>query len=109
MLIFVSYYEGFGLPVIEAQATGRAVVTSNIEPMNTISGGGACLVDPFDVNSIREGILKVINEEKYREELIEKGRDNVKQFHPARIAAAYEEIYNQLYADQDKTPVLSDL
>ena len=48
IIIFPSLYEGFGLPILEGQKAGRAVLTSNIPPMTEVAGGGACLVDPYD-------------------------------------------------------------
>ena len=56
ILSFVSTYEGFGMPIVEANAIGRVVVTSNVLSMPEVAGNAAHLVDPFDVNSIREGI-----------------------------------------------------
>ena len=54
MVVFASTYEGFGMPIIEGNATGRPVVTSNICSMPEVAGAAACLVDPFDCSSIRE-------------------------------------------------------
>ncbi|MFM7851415.1 MAG: glycosyltransferase, partial [Flammeovirgaceae bacterium] len=51
---FVSTYEGFGMPIVEANTVGRVVVTSNILSMPEVAGNAARLVDPFDVGSIRE-------------------------------------------------------
>lgn len=96
MLVFVSTFEGFGLPIIEAQATGRPVVTSNILSMPEVAGEAACLVDPFDVASIRGGILKIINDSLYRDELVMHGFENVKRFRPEIIAAQYADIYKEL-------------
>ncbi len=96
VLIFPSLYEGFGLPVIEAQAVGRPVITSNIEPMLSVAGDGACLVDPLDVSSIRSGIDKVMNSPDYRRDLIEKGLENVKRFQPSAIAEAYSAVYDRI-------------
>ena len=58
MLTLVSTEEGFGLPIIEANAIGRVVVTSNISSMPEVADGAACLVDPFQVSSIRSGIQR---------------------------------------------------
>ena len=96
MLVFASTYEGFGLPIVEAQAIGRPVVTSNILSMPEVSGGAACLVDPFDMKSIREGILKVIKVDSFRNELVRSGIENVVQFRPDIIAAKYANIYREL-------------
>ena len=61
---FPSLYEGFGMPIIEGQSIGRPVVTSNIEPMKSIAGGAAVLVEPSDYKSIRKGYeeaIKILN------------------------------------------------
>lgn len=96
MLVFASNYEGFGLPIIEAQATGRPVVTSNIAPMPEVAGCGACLVDPFDVSSLRSGILKVIENKEYRSRLIDCGLRNVERFSVESVSRKYAEIYRYL-------------
>ncbi len=69
----VSTYEGFGMPIIEGQAIGRAVIAGNVASMPEIAGDGACLVDPYDVPAIRTGILRIINDPEYRESLIARG------------------------------------
>lgn len=97
MLIFASTYEGFGLPIIEANAIGRPVVTSNILSMPEVAGDAACLVNPFDVNSIRTGILYVIQDESYREKLIKNGFKNIERFRPHAIAHQYVELYKELF------------
>lgn len=99
IISFCSTYEGFGLPVIEAQAVGRVVVTSNISPLREVAGGGAELVDPFDEMSIRAGFEKVILDARHREGLISIGQKNVQRFAPESIAAKYAELYEQVLAD----------
>ena len=101
LVAFVSTYEGFGLPIIEAQATGRPVVTSKILSMPEVAGNAACLVDPLDVESIRQGILKVWHEPDYRARLVAAGFENVKRFTPDAVAAQYAAIYREL-ADKAK-------
>lgn len=96
LVLFPSTYEGFGLPVAEAQQAGRPVVTSNISPMKEVAGGAACLVDPYDVASIRDGVLKVITDADYRRQLVEKGQVNVRRFGAAGIAREYEKIFQKL-------------
>jgi len=96
LVVFASLYEGFGLPIIEAQAVGRPVVTSNRCSMPEVAGGAACLVDPESVASIREGILKILHDEAYRESLVHKGFENVKRFAPEKISAQYAALYRAL-------------
>jgi len=96
LVVFASTYEGFGLPIVEAQAAGRPAITSNRCSMPEVAGDAACLVDPESAESIREGILKVLNDETYREDLIHKGFENVKRFAPEKISAQYAALYRAL-------------
>ena len=96
ILCFPSTYEGFGLPIIEAQTLGIPVLTSNLGAMKEVAGDGACLVNPFDVGEIRSGIQKIINENEFRNDLIRKGKSNIKRFHPEKIAKEYIRLYNQM-------------
>jgi glycosyltransferase involved in cell wall biosynthesis len=97
MVVFVSTYEGFGMPIIEANATGRPVVTSNIGPMPEVAGSAACLVDPFDCSSIRKGIVRVIGDADYSSHLVAEGFENVKRFQADVIAAQYAGLYREVY------------
>lgn len=97
LMAFVSTYEGFGMPILEAQATGRVVITSDVSSMPEVAGLGAHFVNPFEVSSIRNGILKVINDATYRDELIASGYENIRRYNPDRIAGMYEEIYHEVY------------
>ena len=97
MLVFVSTYEGFGMPIVEANAVGRPVITSNILSMPEVAGNAACLVDPFDVNEIRNGIVRIINDEKYRSELVENGYLNARRFESQNIAEQYALLYGEIY------------
>ncbi len=99
MVVFASLYEGFGLPILEAQATGRPVITSNISAMPEAAGDGALFVDPYSVESIREAVLRIKNEPQLREQLVRKGLENVERFRAAAVAARYAEIYRKLATD----------
>lgn len=100
MVVFVSTYEGFGLPIIEAQAVGRPVLTSNISSMPEVAGGGALLVDPFSIEEIRKGIKELIHNEELRKDLIAKGLENVKRFNPEEIARQYSNLYKTMQVEK---------
>jgi glycosyltransferase involved in cell wall biosynthesis len=93
---FPSEYEGFGMLIIEGQATGRVVVTSNIEPLIEISGGAVEFVNPNDVQSIRQAYINIINDKKRREKLIYDGLKNIERFSVNKIAKQYLELYKEL-------------
>jgi len=96
LLAFVSIYEGFGLPILEAQAFGRPVITSNLTSMPEVAGEGALLVDPFSVDDIRKGVLRLIQDRGLREKLIQEGLENVKRFDAERIAGEYAAVYEEV-------------
>jgi len=98
-LIFASLYEGFGLPIIEAQSVGRPVLTSNIWSMPEVAGEGALLVDPYCIESIREGVRTIINNEGYRNKNIEAGFKNIKRFSSKFIAMEYAKVYREVHND----------
>lgn len=96
ILLFPSTYEGFGLPVIEAQKAGRVVITSNISPMKEVAGNGAIFVDPTDLSSIKQAVIKIIKEEELRQQLIEDGFRNIVQYDASRVADKYKAIYDMM-------------
>jgi glycosyltransferase involved in cell wall biosynthesis len=96
ILAFCSTYEGFGLPVIEAQATGRVVLTSDIPVLREVAGDGACFVVPTDVDSIRQGLERLLRDPGYRQQLIEAGSKNAQRFTATAIAKRYAEVYISL-------------
>ncbi len=97
IVVFPSLYEGFGMPIIEAQATGRPVITSNISPMNWVAGeGSALLTDPLDAEELGNVIKRIIEDNGYREFLIEKGLTNVERFNLTKITDKYKSIYSDL-------------
>lgn len=98
IVMFASTYEGFGLPIVEAQSIGRPVITSNTWSMPEVAGDGACIVNPFDVASIRAGLKRVIEDDEYRRQLVEAGFANVQRFSPARAAEAYANLYRRVAA-----------
>jgi glycosyltransferase involved in cell wall biosynthesis len=99
MLLFASTYEGFGLPIIEAQATGRPVVTSTAGAMPEAAGGAACLVDPFDIQDIRRGVERVLGDPEYADDLVRRGRENAASYRAERIAEEYAGLYRRVAAE----------
>ena len=96
ILTFVSTYEGFGMPIIEANKIGRVVVTSNCSSMLEIANDSACLVDPLNIESIKSGIQRVIDDDNYRNSLIENGRINGLKYNLETIANSYLLLYNKI-------------
>ena len=78
--ILPSLWEGFGIPVIEAQACGVPVVVSNTSSLPEIVGDSAILINPEDIDSIADGIKKVLTDEKKRSDLVKRGFVNIKRF-----------------------------
>lgn len=93
IVAFASTLEGFGMPIIEGNAIGRPVVTGNCTSMPEVAGNAACLVDPFDVASIRAGIIRVIEDADYRQQLVQNGFVNARRFDPDEIAKQYLAVY----------------
>lgn len=96
IITLTSTYEGFGMPILEGQAIGRPVITANVYSMTEVAGNAAYLADPYDVQSIRQGILKIIHDEDYRRTLVEQGFENVKRFDALKIARQYLDLYREV-------------
>lgn len=102
IVAYCSTNEGFGLPIIEGQAMQTPVITSNISPMKEVSGGAAFLANPHEVSSMKEGILKIINDDEFRDTIIKKGLENIIRFEPDFIAGLYEELYREILCNSNK-------
>jgi len=99
-LIYVSLYEGFGLSVLTALASGLPVVTSNVSSLPEVGGEAVVYVDPNDVDDIRRGIERVFNfSPEVRQEIITKGLAQAKKFSWEKTARetlkVYEEVCNR--------------
>jgi glycosyltransferase involved in cell wall biosynthesis len=96
ILLFVSRYEGFGLPILEAQAVGLPVITSCVASMPEVAGDGAVFVDPLDEGAIRSAVATLLSSPTLAKELAAKGRANVRAFSPAVVANRYAELYREV-------------
>lgn len=94
---FPSLHEGFGMPIIEAQAIGRPVVTSILEPMRSVAGvHGASFCDPKDALSIKEAYLSILHDNEFYKRIIIAGLDNVKKYRKDICVKMYYSVYNEI-------------
>ena len=96
LVVFVSLAEGFGMPIIEAQAIGRPVIVSNLSPMKEVAGVGALTVDPFDVSAIRSAIRQVIEDGRFRQSIIAAGLENAERYSVNEVAGQYARMYERV-------------
>ncbi len=99
-LVFVSLYEGFGLPILEAFSTRTPVITSNCSSMPEVAGDAAILVNPNDIKEIAEAIKRLCVDEELREELIRRGNRRLKQFSWIKSAKQTFEVYRRLLSSK---------
>ncbi len=94
-LTFPSFFEGFGLPILEAQACGCPVMTSDISSMPEVAGKGAVYVDPYSIDDIVRGMKKINNQET-RNKLIKAGFENIKMFSWEKCARETLEVLERV-------------
>jgi glycosyltransferase involved in cell wall biosynthesis len=98
VFVFPSLYEGFGLPPLEAMASGTPVVTSNVSSLPEVVGDAALLVDPYDPEAIAGGIRMVLTDPGLRAALRERGLRRVREFSWERSVRRVREIYAEVSA-----------
>lgn len=96
VLVYASLYEGFGLPILEAQACGVPVLTSNVSAMPEVGGIAALYVNPLDTGDIKKKIRLLMEDENVRQDLTKKGFQNVKKYSWEKTAAETSAIYRRL-------------
>jgi glycosyltransferase involved in cell wall biosynthesis len=96
VFVFPSLYEGFGLPPLEAMASGTPVVTSNVSSLPEVAGDAAVLVDPYDANAIADGMYRVLTDNSLRSELRRRGPERASQFSWESSVRRVREIYGQV-------------
>jgi glycosyltransferase involved in cell wall biosynthesis len=95
-LIYPSWYEGFGLPVVEAMACGTAVITSDRGATAEVAGDCALLISPDDTGSIARAMAQVYGDPELRARQIDRGMDQSKQFSWDSAASAYRRLYRDV-------------
>jgi len=100
LLVLPSFYEGFGLPVLEAQACGTPVVCSERGSLPEIAGDAALLINPDDLDGLADAMERALEDEPLRAQLRERGFANVKRFSWEKTARETLNIYHNLLEDQ---------
>lgn len=95
-LIFPSFYEGFGLPVLESMACGTPVIASNVSSIPEIAGSAVHLINPYNLESIVEGIDKVFFDQQYKETLISKGLEKAKSYNWGKSVQEISEVFKTI-------------
>lgn len=94
--LYVSRLEGFGLPILEAMASGGAVVTSSVSSMPEVAGDAALLVDPLDVDAIAHAAVRLATDADLRADLVSRGSARARTFNWATCARAVADVYRTL-------------
>jgi len=97
IFLYPSYYEGFGLPVLEAMTLGAPVITSNTSSIPEVTGNAAILIDPNNYMQLVEAILGIISDSQMRQELIDRGKERAKLFSWERTAKETLNAYRNIY------------
>lgn len=96
MVAYVSYFEGFGLPVLEALDKGKAVITSNISSMPEVGGNAVCYVNPYCVEEIAEAIRRLAEDDLFRKQLEKRAPKQASKFSYKKAAKETIEIYKKV-------------
>ena len=96
LFVYPSFFEGFGIPIVEALHSGVPVVAASGSCLEEAGGEGALYANPLDVNNLADKILQVLVDKDLRKQLIEAGQRHVQQFSAEKIAEKLNEIYQKL-------------
>ncbi len=94
--VYISIFEGFGLPVIESMASGCPVITSNVSCLPETAGGAAILCAPNNIDDLGNQIQKILEDEAFRSDWIKKGTERAKVFHPEYFSQKMISLYSEI-------------
>lgn len=94
--IYISVFEGFGLPVIESMACGCPVITSNVSCLPETAGDAAVLCTPENIEELSENIQKVLIDATFRNDLIKKGTARAENFRPEKYVEKLISLYSEI-------------
>ncbi|HEY0434508.1 MAG TPA: glycosyltransferase family 1 protein [Chitinophagaceae bacterium] len=95
-MIYPSFFEGFGIPVLESLLAGLPVITSKLSSMPEVGGDAACYVDPRSAEEIAQAMIRIATDRDFATSLETKGREQAKRFAPAICAQRVMSVYQQL-------------
>lgn len=98
LVVYPSLYEGFGLPPLEAMASGTPVVTSNTSSIPEVVGEAAIMIDPGDIEGLANAMKSILIDPDLRLDLIEKGLKQVQKFNWYRVARNTLAVYHEVYS-----------
>lgn len=96
IFIYPSFYEGFGIPILEALFSRTPVITSTISSLPEAAGPDACLIDPAQPEQIAEGITSILDDEQKQKEMIEKGFQYARKFQGETLTKQMMDLYLQV-------------
>ena len=96
LFVFPSLYEGFGMSVLEAMASGVPVITSNVSSLPEVAGDATILVDPLSEDEIFEAYKKILSDKKLQREMIKKGLEQAKKFQWKKSVEVLEKVYEKI-------------
>jgi glycosyltransferase involved in cell wall biosynthesis len=95
VFLFPTFYEGFGLPILEAQVLGVPVVTSNKSSLPEVGGESVFYADPYEPEVIADAVFRLVNSQNIKDDIIKKGHENVKRFSWEKCADQIDKLLKQ--------------
>lgn len=92
IFLFPTFYEGFGLPILEAQKLGVPVVTSDVSSLPEVGGNSVVYADPYDSEKIADAVFRLIDDKNLKDDIVKKGHENIKRFSWEKCASEIVEV-----------------